>query len=172
MLLVRDIIDRKIGDCIGIKRLASLGYPLFPEALPTHVYIWFIHFFELSEFITDMISAETLNPGSTNRWIKFVRCICEINMYQRQPVHDYKPCFDCRKYFEQFQNKSIWWLYIGNDKFIRLTFKDFIEEKTFECCVLSIRISGLMEVQLEVEHESVGCSIRRSFSVVCNESYI
>lgn len=171
MLRVTDIIDRKNGDCIGIKRLGSLGYRIFPETKPTHVYIWFTHFFELSELITDMVSAEMLNPGSTNKWIKFVRCICERDMYQRQPVHDSKNCSHCRRYFDKLENKSVWWLYIGNDKFIRLTFKDFIEENTFECCVSWIKKSGLLEVQLEVEDASVGCSIRRSFSVVRNYSY-
>lgn len=42
---IRDLIDRRVGECIGIKRMTYQGLTGFPEVTATHVYIWFIHFF-------------------------------------------------------------------------------------------------------------------------------
>lgn len=150
MLRVKDIIDRKIGDCIGIKRLGNLGVRVFPEKIPTHVYIWYSHFFELSQLMADMIKEEVKNPGSTKKWIKFVNCVLERDMYERPPVHEdiySENCSKCRRYFEKFEDKSIWWFDIGYDKFVRMTFKNLGNNDTkFECSIFRIKTSGLLEV--------------------------
>lgn len=153
--------------------MGSVGVRAFPEKIPTHVYIRFTHFFQLSQLLADMIKTETLNPGSTNKWIKFVNCVLEIDMYQRKSLHKdiySKDCFQCRRYFDSLVEKSVLWFDIGNDKFVRMSFTNFCNKDTkFECCILWIKVSGLLEVQLQVEDELVGCSIRRNFSVVCND---
>lgn len=171
ILRVKDMIDRKIGDCIGIKRMKSLGSTGYPETIPTHVYIWFIHFFELSNLMADMARMERLMPGTTLKWIKFVKCIYERDMYLRQPVHDdvnSNDCSRCRAYLDNLKDKSMWWFDLNNDYLIRMTFKNFCYDETkFKCCMLWIKVTGTIEVELQIEHKSVGCPTRRNFRAVC-----
>lgn len=42
---IKDMIDRKMGSCIGIKRLRVEGRTGYPEVIPTHVYIFFSSLF-------------------------------------------------------------------------------------------------------------------------------
>lgn len=63
ILRVRDLVDRRVGNSIGIKRMMGLGRTGYPEKIPTHVYISFQHFFELNELLNDLMRSETENPG-------------------------------------------------------------------------------------------------------------
>lgn len=149
--------------------MRGLGVTGFPENIPTHVYIWFIHFFELSKLLQDMIQSETSNPGTSKKWIKFVKCHWERD--ERQPIHEdsSKDCSSCRRYVDEHDDLAIWWFKVGNDKFIRMTFKHFCNDDTiFECCIMWIKMFGMLEVELKVEAAAEGENIRRSFRVVCN----
>lgn len=172
---IRDMIDRAMDACIGVKRLTVLGLTGYPETIPTHVYIHFIHFFELNKFLDDMVKSESLHPGSTKKWIKFVRCHWERDMFQRERVHKEfysNNCPRCRSYVEGLKDKSIWWFEVGGNKLLKVSFKNFFNEyTTFECCCLWIKIVGMMEVQVSIEGVAEGYDMRRSFRVVRNEIY-
>lgn len=120
-LRVCDLIDRKVGESIGIKRMKGLGKTGYPENIPTHMYISFQHFFELNEFLNDVMESETEYPGTTKKWIKFVQAQCEVDMYQRESVHadpSYTCCNRCRSYVNKLDHKAIWWFELGADRFV------------------------------------------------------
>lgn len=147
-------------NCIGIRRMRGLGLSGFPEKIPTHVYIWFQHFFELAELLNDVMKSETA-PGTKKKWIKFAKCQYERDMYERKTVHkdiSSKDCHRCRSYVNELPDKAIWWFNVGTDKCVRMTFKNFCyEDITFECCSMWIKIVGMMEVELKMENgRSIG----------------
>lgn len=161
-----------MGNYIGVKRMRAQGLTGFPEKIPTHVYIWFTHFFELSKLLDDMIKFEALHPGTAKKWIKFVQCQWEREMYERVPVHSdiySKDCSRCRSYVEELVDKAIWWFNVGTDKFVRMTYKFCNDNTTFECSSMWVKIVGMFEVELKIEDSSEGVRLRRSFRVVCNE---
>lgn len=143
----------------------------YPERIPTHVYIWFPHFFELHNLLADIT---TFRPAVT-KCIKFVNCHYERDMYERPPLHkdiSSKDCSACRDYVDKMVDKAIWWFNVGTDKFIRMTFKNFWnDDVTFECCILWIKRVGILEVEIKVEEASEGEKIRRSFRVVCKNNF-
>lgn len=174
-LRVCDLIDRKEGQSIGIKRMKGLGKTGYPENFPTHMYISFQHFFELNEFLNHMMETETEYPGTTKKYIKFVQALCVVDMYQRESVHEGPSstcCNRCRSYVNSLNHKSIWWFELGVDRFVRMAFKNVSKENTSSnCCIWSIKIAGLFEVELNVESASEGHILRRSFRVVRNALY-
>lgn len=174
---MRSLIDRKVGDCIGIKRIVSLGYRVYPETIPTHVYISYTHFFELIELVQYMIKSD-ITGDVPAMCIKFVKCTLERDMTdkRRETVHydSYGSidCSQCRKFFDELKSKSVWWLQIGNHKFLKITFKDFVETNSFRCSYFWMKVTGLLEVQLQIEDDdSSGSFERRNFSLVRNKSY-
>lgn len=171
---IREIIDRKMYSCIGIKRMTVLGRTGYPENIPTHVYIHFPHFFELSKLSDDMIKTDAYGLP-TKRWIKFVECLYERDMYGRDSIHNdvySKDCTRCRNYVDGLKEKAVWWFEIGKDKLLRMSFKNFFNDyTTFECCCLWIKIFGMVEVQLTIEDVAEGSRIRRNFRVVRSKEY-
>lgn len=151
--------------------MQGLGKSGYPEKNPTHVYISLQHFNELEQLLNDMMHNEMEYPGNTKKWIKFVQCHWERDMYQREPVHtDVSSYCPCRSYFDNLEHKAIWWFEFGTNKFIRMTFKEVSNDNmTFNCCLFWIKIFGLFELELKVENASDGEGIRRSFRVVCKE---
>lgn len=163
--VLKDVIDRKVGSCIGIKIMKGLGRKGIPENIPSHVYITFPHFIELSKLLNDMIKVEVSDPGTAKKRVKFVECHWEYDMYLRQPIHSdvYSNCIICRSYVDKLLERSSWWFRIGTEKFIKMTFKDCVNDKTFKCSIFSIRTYGVLEVELTVESAKACAHIRRNF---------
>lgn len=151
----------------------GLGRTGYPEKIPTHVYISFQHFFELNELLNDLMRSETENPGTTKKWIKFIQCHWERDMYEREAVHLHSyfsnnSCDRCLSYVHHLDDKAIWWFELGTDKFIKVAIKNFVNDSfTFECCVSWIKIFGLFEVNLEVVSATEEAGFRRNYRVVC-----
>lgn len=118
----------------------------------------------------------TKSQSATTKYIKFVKCHYEHDMYNRPHIHKdiyTRDCLSCRNYLENLIDKSIWWFQIEGGNFIRMTFKNFWNDNTFECCCFWIKRFGMVEVELKIENASEGVN-RRSFRVVSVEcqSYI
>lgn len=169
---IQDIVDRK-GEFIGIKRMSILGRTGFPEKIPTDVYIWRQHFFELNDLLNNMIEVESLRPGITKKWFKYIECIWERDMYGRKSPHTdvySEDCNKCRGYANQLVDKAIWWFNLGTDRFVRMTFRSSSNDiKTFKCCIFWIKITGLFEVELKVQSNLEEAGLMRNFRVVGNQ---
>lgn len=103
-------IDRRVGNCIGIKRLTAFGHETIPEEIPSHIYITSTHFIELRKLVHDMVLTENLNPGTVKKWTKFIECHWEYDWYQRKPIHTdtySTSCSVCQKFVDAMEVRSI-----------------------------------------------------------------
>lgn len=143
--------------------MKALGRKGIPEKIPSHVYITFNHFIQLSKLLNEVIQVETCNPGATKKRFKFVQCHWEYDMYMRLNIHSEETCSRCRNHVNKFPQRSIWWFRIGTEKFIRMTFKEFVNDSTFMCSLFAIRTYGMLEVELRVESKEACIDLKRNF---------
>lgn len=113
-----------------------------------------------------MVLAENLNPGTVKKWTKFIECHWEYDWYQRKPIHTdtySTSCSVCQKFVDAMEVRSIQWIRIEEQKFIKMKFKKSVGDSTFHCSIFSIRTYGLLEVELTAESAYTNMHIRRDF---------